>query len=391
MKMKNSEEEKALQGFLLDIECLDELLPWTGKFNLFDVLKVSRTEIRHSNMLGWLLNPNENHGLGDSFLRGILQTLIENDVDEKYDVFQILLADLYSFFVYREWKNIDILLTSSEEKIVIAIENKVGSHEHSDQLNRYRKILETDFKDYKRMYVFLTPDGELPSDEENWDVITYTEVVELLERLMNQKELQPDILLMVKNYIEIIRRDIVEDQQLIEICNKIYNKHRKALDLIYENRIDGKTQIVEAIINTLAQLNEEGSIIYGKDWGNFSFRTQAMDEKLPLLKSSNSSWGTYSCYTYFLNIRDGKFCGILDLGGWNVPDEEMETLLKIIDILKPGDKRKRDFRYKRVFRTKWYDLNDVDDLEIQADELVRNAVKELKNIESMVIDKLNQM
>ena len=32
-------KEEALQNFLLDIECLDELLPWTGTFNLFDVLK----------------------------------------------------------------------------------------------------------------------------------------------------------------------------------------------------------------------------------------------------------------------------------------------------------------------------------------------------------------
>ena len=40
--MENTAEEKALQDFLLDIECLDELIPWTGKVNLFDVLKVSK-------------------------------------------------------------------------------------------------------------------------------------------------------------------------------------------------------------------------------------------------------------------------------------------------------------------------------------------------------------
>ena len=42
--------EEALKKFLLDIDCLNELLPWTGKFNLFDVLRISRTEIRHSNI-----------------------------------------------------------------------------------------------------------------------------------------------------------------------------------------------------------------------------------------------------------------------------------------------------------------------------------------------------
>lgn len=39
---------EALQNFLLDIECLDELAPWTSKFNLFDVLKVSRAETCNS-------------------------------------------------------------------------------------------------------------------------------------------------------------------------------------------------------------------------------------------------------------------------------------------------------------------------------------------------------
>lgn len=61
-KAVNLSDEEALQDFLLDIDCLDELLPWTKRFNLFDVLKISRTEIRHSNILSWLLNPNENHG-----------------------------------------------------------------------------------------------------------------------------------------------------------------------------------------------------------------------------------------------------------------------------------------------------------------------------------------
>lgn len=383
--MGNLDDTKVLQEFLLDIECLDELLPWTGKFNLFDVLKVSRTEIRHSNMLAWLMDPNENHGLGDAFLKGILQRIMENDLGGKYDVFKILLSDMYSFFVYREWKNIDILLVSSEEKILMAIENKIGSHEHSNQLNRYREILETDFIDYKRLYVFLTPDGEEPSDAVNWDVLSYADVVELLEHLYEQKELQPDVSMMIRNYIEVIRRDILEDRQLIDICNKIYNKHKKALDLIFEYRTDGRTQISDAIMKALDKLNKEGMIIHSGDWGNFVFRTSEMDVVLPMLENSNSSWGTLNCYSYWLNLREGKFYGVFELGGWNVPKDEKQTMLKIIDELKPGDKRKDDFRYKRVYKTKWYDLNDVEDLEIEAEKAVRNAVTEIKKMEQTLL------
>lgn len=57
-------DKEALQNLLLDIQCLDRLSKWSNRFNLFDVLKISGTEIRHSNVLAWLLDPNENHGLG---------------------------------------------------------------------------------------------------------------------------------------------------------------------------------------------------------------------------------------------------------------------------------------------------------------------------------------
>lgn len=79
-----------MKEFLLDIECLDPLAEWTSKFNLFDILKISRVEIRHSNMLSWLLNPNENHGLGDSVLRGFIQYVVSSFSDDS-DVFDTLL------------------------------------------------------------------------------------------------------------------------------------------------------------------------------------------------------------------------------------------------------------------------------------------------------------
>ena len=386
---KELTNEEALQNFLLDIGCLDELLPWTGKFNLFDVLKITRAEIRHSNMLGWLLNPNENHGLGDAFLRGILQRLVENDSDGRYDVFSVLLMDLYSFSVMREWKNIDILLTSSDEKTVIAIENKVGSHEHSNQLNRYREILEQEYPEYSRLCVFLTPDGETPSDVENWDILSYNDVVEVLEEVNARIKILPDVDLMIKNYIDIVRRDIVEDQQLIDICNKIYNKHKKALDLIFENRKDGKTQVSDAIRDTLCSLADEGKIIYDDSWG-YNFRTESMDNYLPLLDEPISSWGSTNIYSYWFNVRGDRFYGIFELAGRNVPQDSMDKMQAITDILKPNDKRKSDFTYKRIFTTKWYDVSDEEDINRIVEEAVKSAVGDILEMEKKVFSQLNQ-
>ena len=124
-----NDDKESLLRFLQDADCLDSLSKWTNEFNIFDVLGVSRAEIRHSNMLGWLLDPNENHGLGDSFLYGIISKISQNIGTD--NALHFLSSDLYTFNVRREWNHIDILLVSNHSKLVLAIENKVGSHEHN--------------------------------------------------------------------------------------------------------------------------------------------------------------------------------------------------------------------------------------------------------------------
>ena len=41
-----------------------ELVEKTRRLNIFEVLGITKTEIRHSNFLAWLLDPKEAHGLG---------------------------------------------------------------------------------------------------------------------------------------------------------------------------------------------------------------------------------------------------------------------------------------------------------------------------------------
>lgn len=54
-------EESKLYDFLLDIECLNPLTEYANKFNMFDILKITTTEIRHSNVLSWFLDPKGYH------------------------------------------------------------------------------------------------------------------------------------------------------------------------------------------------------------------------------------------------------------------------------------------------------------------------------------------
>ena len=381
-----AEDEKALRDFLLDEDCLEELLPWTERFNIFDVLKISRTEIRHSNQLSWLLDPNENHGLGDRYLKSLFQLIATNSA--KHDVFDVLLMDYKSFIVLREWKNIDILLISKEEKVVVAIENKVGSHEHSNQLNRYRTILEKEYEEYKKIYLFLTPDGDVPSDPENWEAISYRELIDELERITANVELLPDAELMIKNYIEIIRRDIVEDQELVEICNKIYQKHKRAFELIYENKTDNRSVVVDSLLEPLKKYENEGKIkIDYKLIGNtvISFSTYRMDEFLPEDDKYVNSWGDHSLYRYYIYLRHypdifAKF----ELGGSNFNPIYADSVNKITQLYKPGDSRDV-FKYKRLYSTKKYTV-DEDNIDESCPKIIDSIVSELlKKEETMLI------
>ena len=373
-------DEEALQNFLLDIECLDYLSPWTSKLNIFDVLKVSKTEIRHSNMISWLLNPNENHGLGDLFIKGVVQRIVENDVEGKYNIFQLLLMDFYSFIIYREWKNIDLLLVSEDDRILIAIENKIGSHEHSNQLNRYRNILEKEYSEYQRIYIYLTPDGEEPSDVENWSILTYTDIIEVLEATKKKINLLPDVELIIRNYLDTLRRDIVQDERLIEICNKIYQKHKKALDLIYEYRVDGRSQISECFMKVLKEQAERNELILDASICSnrfIRFNTYFMDQYLAPICEKNSSWNTQQIYYYWFDIKEDRFRVVFEVGGFNVPDIQMENMKKIISILKPTDKNKNIFKYKRLFSTKWFKFDDLDNIE---EDITKKAILALNDI-----------
>ena len=48
---------KVLEDFILNNPELDKLEGMLDHFNVFETLKMVHTEIRHSNVLSWLLNP----------------------------------------------------------------------------------------------------------------------------------------------------------------------------------------------------------------------------------------------------------------------------------------------------------------------------------------------
>ncbi|MBQ3860465.1 MAG: PD-(D/E)XK nuclease family protein, partial [Clostridia bacterium] len=300
---ENKEKMEALKAFLLDISCLDPLSEWTNRFNLFDVLKISHYEIRHSNFLAWLLNPKETHGLGSIFLEEFIKHTLDG-LENKEDIFRVLLMDLQSFTVFREWHNIDILAVSENEKAVICIENKYGSKEHGNQLHKYYETVLGSFPKYKKIFVFLSPDGMESSNPEHWYSISYEDILSILQSVTTRTVMRPEVEMLINQYKESVGRDIMQDEKLEKICREIYAKHQRALDLLFENRPDKMSEIAGIFREWARAKMNDGILTLDEDHSNkinTRIKTIRMDEIIPDISIDTglfSSWGTRSSYYY---------------------------------------------------------------------------------------------
>lgn len=221
---------------------LEKLEDALSEFNMFEALGIRSAELRHSNMLAWLLDPNGSHALGDIIVRRILQRAVMGG-SSKISAIDLDLMDLADLEVRREWANIDVLLVCAAQRLVVVIENKIEAAEGPGQLRAYRERVERDFPGdhWRRLYLFLTMEGDDPSDDA-YLKISHRDVVQLLEATLRLRRgaVSADVALMVDHYTRMLRRHYMEDSELIRLARQLYSKHRRAFDFIFaHNQILG--------------------------------------------------------------------------------------------------------------------------------------------------------
>ena len=251
----------ALKAFIDDNEDLERLETILDQFNLFVSLGLVRHEIRHSAFLRWLLDPSETHGLGDYWLRQFLRQVIragEENAIKVPSLFELDSWDLGKVNVRKEWRSLDISIRDDNHQFVCVIENKVDSGEGLDQLRKYRQAVEREFRNHRRAFVFLTKFGNKPSDKREaayWVPISYGDLVTTIEDVLMRREsqLNDEIRLFVQQYLDMVRRHIVENSEVQELCRKIYENHSQALDLIIKyapKRADRVSQVIQEYIKS---------------------------------------------------------------------------------------------------------------------------------------------
>ena len=239
--MKDKDQNIAsIDRFLADNPEFESLSARLSQFNVFRALNIEKVEIRHSNVLAWLLDPDESHGFSNIVLRRLLSNilLMSDKTIKGLSAAKVELLDFSDIEVLREWKNIDILIIDRLNKIILFFENKIQSGESTDQLAKYKRIVEDEFPQFTIIPIFLTLTGHESSDKDAQDYISYSHIqlYSILDKLFLQRksQLAEPVQVFMQHYLDTLRRLTMQDEELTNLCKTIYRKHREAIDLIVE-------------------------------------------------------------------------------------------------------------------------------------------------------------
>ena len=276
---------KQLYDELLKDEDFDKIDLGLKNPNIFQILRISKNEIRHSNFLSWLLDPNESHKLGDIFLKRFLREVFSSDKFGDIDQVDVEGMNLSNVEIQREWKNIDVLIKLNN--VVVCIENKVLSKEHSNQLQRYKEIVNLEFPNHVKTFVYLTPEGDESENEtDSYQPISYEFIVETLDRIISVygESLNQQVKNYIKDYITIIKRELMGTDKITELSKKIYSNHKELFDFIYDHKpdvLDGVKSIFEE------QIRKRGWVLGSPGKNYLRFTTTEVSELTYINKTPN--------------------------------------------------------------------------------------------------------
>lgn len=251
-----------MEDLLVNNPSYNRLKHLLNRFNPIRTMNMERMEIRHSAILAWLLDPSENHGLGENVLRAFLTECLKgqnsnniNDEVEKIEIsaLEVLTADLSETTIYREWRNIDLLIADSKNNWIFIIENKLDSTQHSNQLNRYIDVAKENIallngpsrKDAsssdgtKIQGIYLTLDSEEPNTS-GYIAAGHASIVDILRPIIhdNQTRLPRRIFDFIQYYLEVLEEmtgNTKHQQEMELLAKQLYKDHRRIIDFIVEH------------------------------------------------------------------------------------------------------------------------------------------------------------
>jgi PD-(D/E)XK nuclease superfamily len=234
-----------LEALFVNNVDLDRISAYLNRFNPIRVMQMEGMEIRHSAILAWLLDPTENHGFSDAFLRAFLAQALRGVENASLTALDVSQADLRDAEIQREKRNMDIFVSSPAKGWAFIIENKFHSKQSNEQLAKYRERAEEDAEEAGMAFVhqgiFLTLREEEPRDP-CYATLRYFDIVVILSSLIdaNEARMGSETRQFLNHYLEVIRdaTDMNGDQKKMEVlARQLYRSHKKALDFIMKHGV----------------------------------------------------------------------------------------------------------------------------------------------------------
>ncbi len=317
------ELKRYISKFLLCDELYD-LIAKLNQFNVFNVLKLENAEIRHSNFLGWLLDPNGSHLMYDFFLKELLKEAVRGVAQNSsinIDISDLILDDFGDVTVTLEkmtdkGRRIDIFIESIQKEFVCVIENKVWSDEGCNQLEDYEAYINSHerYSKYKhKLFIFLTPKTDYDCTQlyKNYIRIDYGTICTAINKLLKQNGvlMSDNVRTFIEDYKNMVERNIMGkiDKEIVDLCRRIYRKNRNAIDMIIScTNISNviMEHVAEIYDNDLISLNKNGmfSIKSFKNYGTLQCGNSEYGTDLVLLQLEKGTKG----YSFCINVVPAK-------------------------------------------------------------------------------------
>jgi len=347
INITKTEQLRLLDKFLVDNPELEELSAKLAVFNILNTLKIEQAEIRHSNVLAWLLDPEGSHGLGQSFVRRLLSSILIDNESGEIDITpaQVELIDLSDVEVYRERKNVDLLVLSNSNKWILLIENKINSRVSKHQLIKYYESVKGEFPAYRIIPVILTLEADDLSDvmeETGYISYSHAQLYHVAMHVVRQRKdrIPEDAKVFINHYLTALRRITMQDKDIEQLCKAIYKKHKDAIDLIVE--WGATTQFVSAVEDFMSTNKKLVELCSGPRW--FWFIHKDWEKKMP---PCSNSWKhlskPYPVACWFVYSQRSKKIGfIIEVGS-------IEDSSKRLRLIKEFEKEKFNIG-KKAFR-----------------------------------------
>ena len=368
-----------LHKFIANNYDLENLEARLKEFNPLKVLKVDQYEIRHSNIISWLLDPSENHNLGDTFIKKFLAEVIINNenIETDFTVFQAQDISYNDFEIRREWNDIDIFITSRANNLALIIENKIHATESKGQLEKYYNSVWMEYANCEIIPVFLSLDGTDPSDK-RYGTISYVQILNMLKFITSiQKEnLSPKVYDFISYYLRTLEILTMEDEEIKLLCKKIYKGHTQALDLIYEYAEE--TEFEESAKEFIRGLK---AVEIGIDGRSAWFLPRKIESKIK--KVGEDSWCDGYPLAFWYTAQEEKLGIILEVGPFNdgALRRNFLTHLKEHDFTIHDRSFKPGAKYTRFFSKypKFQDWDDKESIIQRMDDLLNKSAKTAVN------------